>query len=101
VTSSWLLALTESVLDHRALLSMRNERVPRTGIDWDCDAGLYTVDVYIDGAIVAMGTARTLEKAAQKAWRDWEMWVADQPIELENALEASIAERRKAAGGGQ
>jgi len=92
MTPTWLLALTESLLEHRALCEMRGRAVPRVGTEWDVAHGIYTVDVLVDGTIVAMGTGRTLERASEKAMREWEQYVADRPEEIENALEVSIAE---------
>lgn len=86
-----LCALYEATLDYRA-----SRPGLRVGVEWERAGRTNTFLVSVDGRVVASGVSHEIGRATRRCLADFEAWRADQPSEIEHALEVSIAEARRA-----
>lgn len=92
-----LAGLADDVCELVASARMAHRRAPRVGVEWEYQAGTYTVVVLVDGEAVVTASAAQLALAATRARSLFNAWQADSPEGLASALATSLAVAR--AGG--
>lgn len=87
--------------EYVALCTMRGEGAPRIRVEYDRAGSAYEFAVVVDGTVVAVAAAKTLERAAAVCLERFSQWCDDQPVTVAAALETSlrgaIAERHAGA----